>query len=95
MSKRIVLLLISIVLSTSLCFADKGRYLIITPDAYYDAILPLAEWKTKKGMLTKVAKLSETGSSSAQIRSYITNAYNTWEPRPEYVLLVGDDNIIP
>ncbi|MCK4328226.1 T9SS type A sorting domain-containing protein [candidate division WOR-3 bacterium] len=95
MSKRIVLLLISIVLSTSLSFAEKGRYLIITPDAYYNAILPLAEWKTKKGMLTKVSKLSETGSSSTQIRSYITNAYNTWEPRPEYVLLVGDDNIIP
>ncbi|OYD15421.1 hypothetical protein CH333_05855, partial [candidate division WOR-3 bacterium JGI_Cruoil_03_44_89] len=81
-------------LFSSLCFSEGARYLIITPDSFYDAILPLAEWKTKKGMKTKVAKLSETGSSASQIRSYIIEAYNYWDPRPEYLLLVGDHNTI-
>ncbi len=71
-----------------------AKYLIITHDNYYDAILPFAQWKHKKGMRAKVVKLSETGSSSAEIRTYILNAYNTWPVRPEYLLLVGAPNYI-
>ena len=48
-----------------------AKYLVITHDNFYDAILPFAQWKHKKGMVTKVVKLSETGSDSSQIRNYI------------------------
>jgi PKD repeat protein len=70
--------------------AEGARYLIVTPDVYYDEVLPLAEWKTRKGMLAYVAKLSEIGSNYTQIKSFIQTAYNTWDPRPEYVLIMGD-----
>ncbi len=76
-------------------FRDGARYLIIAPDEFYDELLPLAEWKTRKGMLAKIAKLSEVGSSASEIRNYILNAYNNWNPRPEYVLLVGNADYIP
>ncbi len=72
-----------------------ARYLIITHDNFYDDILPLAEWKHKKGMRTRIAKLSETGATADLIRNYILNAYNTWNIPPEYVLLVGAPNFIP
>jgi len=72
-----------------------ARYLIITHDNFYNDILPLAQWKHKKGMRTKVVKLSQIGSSSTQIKSYITNAYNTWPVRPEYLLLVGAPTYLP
>jgi hypothetical protein len=72
-----------------------ARYLIITHDNFYDAIQPLAQWKHKKGMRTKVAKLSEIGSLSTQIKTYITNAYNNWQIRPEFLLLVGAPNYLP
>jgi hypothetical protein len=72
-----------------------ARYLIITHDNYYNDILPLALWKNKKGMKTKVVKLSQIGSNSTQIKNYITNAYNTWSIRPEYLLLVGAPNYLP
>jgi len=72
-----------------------ARYLIIANDNFYNAVLPLAEWKTRKGMPTVVVKTSQTGSSSTQIRNYIVNAYNTWNPRPEFVLLVGGPSFIP
>jgi hypothetical protein len=72
-----------------------AKYLIITHDSFYNDILPLAQWKHKKGMRTKVVKLSEIGSTSTQIRDYITYAYNNWPVQPEFVLLVGQPNLLP
>jgi hypothetical protein len=92
MKLRVLLLLP--VLAASLFAQTGARYLIITNDNYYNAIQPLAEWKTKKGMLCRVVKTSETGALNTQIRNYILNAYNTWNPRPEFVLLVGGPSLI-
>ena len=74
---------------------NNARYLIITHDNFYNAIQPLAQWKHKKGMMTKVVKLSEIGSDSAHIRTYILNAYNTWQIKPEFLLLVGAPDYVP
>lgn len=77
-------------------FALTGaKYLIITPDNYVTAVQPLADWKTKKGVKAKVVPLSVTGSSASQIKNYIVNAYNTWDIRPEYILLAGFGTILP
>ncbi|MEO0076210.1 MAG: C25 family cysteine peptidase, partial [candidate division WOR-3 bacterium] len=76
---------------------NGAKYLIITHDNFYDAILPLAQWKHKKGVPTKVVKLSDlnaTPESIIRIKNYIINAYNTWSPRPEYILLVGGPQFI-
>jgi hypothetical protein len=73
----------------------RGAYIIITPDAYYANVLPLAEWKHKSGREVEIAKLSVIGSSASAIKAYIQNAYNMWNPRPEFVLLVGDAEQIP
>jgi len=75
--------------------ADGARYLIITPEAYEDEIAPLAEWKTRKGMLARVVTLAETGYSSVEIRTYVADAVENWDPAPEYVLLVGDMGDLP
>ena len=72
-----------------------ARYLIITHDNFYDDIQPLAEWKHKKGMRTKIATLSQIGSTSGAIKTYIQDAYNTWQIPPEYLLLVGASNLLP
>ena len=75
--------------------AEGARYLIITPDDYESAVQPLAEWKTKKGMLAKVVPMSETGFSTVEMLMYIVDAYENWDPRPEFVLLVGDMYTLP
>jgi hypothetical protein len=72
-----------------------ARYLVITYDSFESGIQPLADWKHKKGMQTKIARLSDVGSSPLEIRNYIANAYDTWEVPPEYVLLVGDTEVLP
>ncbi|MHA2076726.1 MAG: C25 family cysteine peptidase [Candidatus Thorarchaeota archaeon] len=78
---------------------NGAEYLIITNDTFYDNILPLADWKEKKGLLTKVVKASEinpTTPTAAQVANYIQNAYDTWNPAPSYILFVGDsDHILP
>ena len=72
-----------------------ARYLIITHDNFFDAVQPLAQWKHQKGMSDTVLKLSQVGSTPNQIRAFILNAWNTWNPRPEYLLLVGSGYYIP
>jgi hypothetical protein len=74
---------------------ERGKYLIITHDNYYSSILPLADWKHKRGMEVEIAKLSVIGSSSSAIQTYITNAYNNWDVPPEYILFVGDTEVLP
>lgn len=69
--------------------------LIITPNSFVSAIQPLADWKEKKGWTVTVATLSQTGSTAAAIKNYITSAYQNWSPRPEYVILVGDRDSLP
>lgn len=72
-----------------------ARYLIITPDEFFNTLLPLEEWKTKKGVLSKIITLSEIGGNEPNlIKNYIINAYNKWEIKPEYVLLVGYPNLL-
>ncbi len=70
-------------------------YLIITPSDFVDEIQPLARWKMKKGWDVQIRTTSQTGNTTALIKDYITNAFNTWSPQPEYVLLVGDVNHVP
>ncbi|MCK4672667.1 hypothetical protein KAT67_01660, partial [candidate division WOR-3 bacterium] len=70
-------------------------YLIITPNSFEDEVQALAEWKEKKGWHVTVATLSQTGSTPADIKNYISNAYHYDSPPPEYVLLIGDKDSLP
>ncbi|UCF71712.1 MAG: T9SS type A sorting domain-containing protein [candidate division WOR-3 bacterium] len=92
--KRFIPLILTIIVGAN-AQTVGARYLIITHDRYYDAIQPLAEWKYKKGMKTKVVRLSDIGSNSTLIRNYILDAYNNWVIKPEYVLLVGSPDSLP
>ena len=97
MLKKISFCAMLFTLCPLLLFAQDfgAQYLIITHDSYYDALQPLIQWKTQKGISTKVVRISDIGSDSTQIRNFIVNAYNTWQIQPEYLLLVGNDDQIP
>jgi hypothetical protein len=75
---------------------DPGcDYLIITHQNFYSQAKDLADWKHRTGFLTKVVNVTDIGSTYQQIRSYLQNAYASWDPRPSYVLLIGDANLVP
>ncbi|NQU67530.1 MAG: hypothetical protein HQ510_06270 [Candidatus Marinimicrobia bacterium] len=50
----------------------------------------LVEWRRQKGYVVYTASTEETGSSNSQIKDFITLAYQTFDPSPEFVGLVGD-----
>lgn len=77
--------------------ASAVGYLIITADAYYDAMLPFVQLKESRGFNVTMTKTSEIpgGVSTATIKAYIQTAYDTWPLAPSYVLLVGDTNTVP
>ena len=65
-------------------------YLIIAPDAFIPSLSSLKDLKESQGYTVTLANLSTTGSSAANIKAYIQNAYDHWSLPPTYVLLVGD-----
>ncbi|MCK4655175.1 MAG: hypothetical protein KAU01_12105, partial [Candidatus Cloacimonetes bacterium] len=70
--------------------SEEGQYLFISPDNISTTLEPLLRWKEKLGYKTKLATLSETGSTNDAIKDYLQDAYDNWETPPEYVVLVGD-----
>lgn len=73
-------------------------YLIITHDDFYKQVLDLAAWKQRKGLRTRVVNtthINAAGPTANDITAYIKNAYDSWNPAPTYVLLVGDSEFVP
>lgn len=71
------------------------EYLIVIPNR--DDFMPYAEqikdFRTEQGIITEIMTLEEMGcTNSAQIKSFLHNAYNTWDIPPVGVLLMGDHN---
>ena len=66
--------------------------LIITHDQFYQAAQPFVKWKNEKGVETQLVKLSEIGvnPSADQIKSFISNIYQSAADKPDYLLLIGD-----
>ncbi|NOZ08864.1 MAG: hypothetical protein GXO91_08340 [FCB group bacterium] len=50
----------------------------------------LFDWRRERGYIVYTASTSETGGSASQIKNYIQNAYQTFDPPPEFVGLIGD-----
>jgi hypothetical protein len=75
--------------------STRGGYLIVTADAYTEALRPLIDWKTACGYDVSTFRTSETGRTLSEIRGFVRTAYETWDIPPLYLLLVGDVEEIP
>ncbi len=73
---------------------DPGfEYLIITPTGsdFVQWADSIRRFRIRQGITTTVKTLAEVGgNTTTAIESYINNAYNTWNPAPAAVLLLGD-----
>ena len=72
------------------------EYLIITLDdsAFIAWADTLKQFRTKQGILTKVATTADCGGNEPEdIRNYILNAYNNWSIPPASVLLFGGNQV--
>lgn len=72
-------------------------YVIVVSDRLITVVAPLAEWKQKKGLKTRIVPLSYIGvdPSFEDIYDYIKNIYETSTTPIKYLLLAGDVTDIP
>lgn len=68
---------------------ERGSMLIITHDAFRDAMTPFVQWKLQEGIATEIVDVSTIGNTSNSIKAYIQSYYDT-HPSLAFVLLVGD-----
>jgi hypothetical protein len=84
---------------------EPATMIIVAGSSYLDIFNDYALWKTSHGVVTSVYTIEDILSeytseidAQANLRAFITDAYQTWagtETPLEYVLLAGDDEIIP
>ncbi len=73
---------------------EEGSMLIICYDDWVDEMQSFVNWKNTIGRPTTIVPVSVAGSTAAQIKSFVTDVYNSDESLT-YLLLVGDAEQIP
>jgi len=68
-------------------------FIIITTNDYLAAADSLAIWKKQLGY--DVHLVSKSSWTSQEVRDTIYNCYNSWIPRPDYFVIIGDHNDVP
>ncbi|MBN1755035.1 T9SS type A sorting domain-containing protein [bacterium] len=82
--------------SESYSYSDiSDCYLIIVADEFASEIGAFVDWKSQKGFKVEWYSYSEVGGSSTSIQSFLSNAYESWDIPPTFVLLIGDVGFIP
>ena len=72
---------------------DYGKMLVLAHNAFLAEMQPYVDWKNSIGIPTEIVDVAVAGSTAAEIKTYITNYYNT--NGLTFVLLVGDNAQIP
>lgn len=75
---------------------DEGyEYIIVIPNnsGWEEPAQRLKEYRTKQGIITEVFRLEDMpATTTAQMKTWFHNAYNTWDIAPVAVLLFADHN---
>jgi hypothetical protein len=88
-------------LATDLQPISGADYLIISPALFTPALADLIALRQSQGLQVAVADLQaiydafDGRLTPAAIHAYLQTAYATWNPRPTYLLLVGDGTYDP
>ncbi|MBM3288000.1 MAG: hypothetical protein FJY88_11720, partial [Candidatus Eisenbacteria bacterium] len=71
---------------------EPGAWVLICPNdtQVTTRLQPLVDWRKRMGYPVTVATTVQTGTTNTAIKSWIQNAYNTWEIPPEHIVLAGD-----
>ena len=72
-----------------------GSYVFIGTTESLGLAQELIDWKKQKGYDVQTGDLATIGTTIPEIDAWLVNAFNTWPNPPEYVLLVGDDYVVP
>jgi Peptidase family C25 len=88
-------------LATELQPVSGADYLILSPSGFMPALRGLITLRQSQGLRVAVENLQaiydafDGRPTPDAIHAYLENAYTTWNPRPAYLLLVGDGTFDP
>ena len=88
-------------LATELQPVSGAEYLILAPAPFMPALADLITLRQSQGLRVAVESLQaiydafDGRPTPDAIHAYLQAAYTTWQPRPAYVLLVGDGTFDP
>jgi len=72
-----------------------GCYLFISSQEGLDLVQDLIDWKNRKGYHVETATVPEIGTTPEEIDDWIEDAFYNWPDPPEYILIVGDEWVVP
>ncbi|MBN1424892.1 Gingipain R, partial [Candidatus Fermentibacteria bacterium] len=72
-------------------------YIIVANPMFQAQLQPFIEWKTQQGFQVFEGYVGDpgVGSTTATIKNYIQGIYNAQNPKPTFVLFVGDVDQVP
>jgi hypothetical protein len=75
---------------------ETGSMLVICYDAFAPAMQAFVDWKNQSGLPTTMVLMTQVGTTSTQVKTFIADRYNqSSNPKLAFVLLVGDSGQIP
>ena len=75
--------------------AHGAPLLVVTSDSMVPALEPLIEWKDSKGMPSRSRRSRPSVRRRADIKAYMHDRIRHLGVPPEYLLLVGDTEVLP
>ncbi len=73
---------------------EHGKMLVICYGSFMTVMQPYVDWKNTIGIETEMVDIATIGTTSASIKTYVANYYNTHSGMA-YLLLVGDAAQVP
>jgi hypothetical protein len=71
------------------------RMILVTDSSFLAALEPFIAWKNRSGVLTRTVLYSSVATTPQGLRDYLRTLCASLTPTPEFLLLVGDVNVIP
>jgi len=72
-----------------------GSYLVIGSEESIAYAQDLIDWKRQTGLEVFYGVVPAIGGTATEIDAWIEDAYNDWPNPPEWILIVGDENVVP
>jgi len=83
-------------LSTIPVREEVGCYMFLGSSSTLEAVEEFINWKKRKGYDVVVIDVDTVGGSSASaVDNWIEDAFNTWDNPPEYLFIIGSENVVP
>ncbi len=70
-------------------------FLMIGSDGTADTLQKYARWKSRKGFKVEAVDESTAGTTTTAIKNFIQNRYDSGDPPPQFVVIVGDEDYVP